>query len=369
MSGNGQGKDEGGNALSLRGVNKAKRSPLAYCCGGGKKILHTKDWHREEESILSGFWPGVSNTSVLTRFISCHFDGDPEANVPFSHWADSCFQEDPDVEICLWEWTSLYSGKSPQGEVAEINGIDNMCNKTCVDVTFIESPAPAKQLFSGRTAAKNQSPLQRVGHRDIRSMFPKATKRTPEQVSLDHVVETKMKLQKCEEAQKGLRLQALKDKYDFPSSPTPSTSFLETLESFANPSLWENLHADGNGEWIQSGLVGGTFSVGHDGSYMPEDATDICLAGVVIYCRATRNWLKVLVVECYNNASNYRGKLLGALLPLLILRAATVNLVAPYSHAKLSCGYHGVISHSNSPLFSLSEKQRQADLIRLIKHL
>jgi hypothetical protein len=36
----------------------------------------------------------------------------------------------------------------------------------------------------------------------------------------------------------------------FPSPPTPPTSFLETLESFGNPSLWENLHVDGNGEWI-----------------------------------------------------------------------------------------------------------------------
>jgi ribonuclease HI len=115
--------------------------------------------------------------------------------------------------------------------------------------------------------------------------------------------------------------------------------------------------------------VGGTLSIAHDGSYMLEDAAGICSSGVIIYCRATKNWLKVLVAEHSNNASNYRGELLGAVLSLLILRAATVNLVAPYSHAKLSCGNPGVISHSNSPPFSLSEKQKQADLIQLIKHL
>ncbi len=194
VSGSCWGKDEGDNSYSLQGVNKAMRSPPAYHRVGGKKILHSMDWCREEEAILSGIWPGVSDTSLLTHFISCHFDGDPEGYVPFSCWADSHFQEDPDVEICLWEWTSLYSGKSPQGEAAEVNGIDNMCNKTCVAVTFIESPAPAKQLFSVSSAVKNQSPCQRVGHRDIRSMFPKALKRTPEQASLDHVVETKMEL-------------------------------------------------------------------------------------------------------------------------------------------------------------------------------
>jgi ribonuclease HI len=102
---------------------------------------------------------------------------------------------------------------------------------------------------------------------------------------------------------------------------------------------------------------------------MPKNAADICLAGVVMYCRATKNWLKVSVVERSNDASNYRGELIGAILSLLILRAATVNLVAPFSHAKLFCDNRGVIFHSNSPLFSLSEKQKQADMIQLIKHL
>jgi hypothetical protein len=214
VSGSCWGKDEGDNSHSLQGVNKAMRSILAYCCSAGKKILHMMDWHREEEAILSGIWPGMSDTPLLTRFISCHFDWDPEACIPFSCWANSRFQEDPDVEICLWEWTSLYSGKSPQGEGAEVNGIDNMCNKTCIGVTFIKLPAPVKQLFSASTSVKNRSPCQRVGHGNIRSMFLKASKQNPEQVSLDHVVETKMELQEHEEALKHLRLEALKDKYD-----------------------------------------------------------------------------------------------------------------------------------------------------------
>ncbi len=99
VSGSCWGKDEGDNLHSLQGVNKAMHSPLAYRCGGGKKILHSMDWHREEEVILSGIWPGVSDISLLTSFISCHFDGNPEAYIPFSCWADSCFQEDPDVKI------------------------------------------------------------------------------------------------------------------------------------------------------------------------------------------------------------------------------------------------------------------------------
>jgi hypothetical protein len=43
----------------------------------------------EERDILDDIWPGVSDSSLLTRFISCHFAGDVEAYVPFSWWADS----------------------------------------------------------------------------------------------------------------------------------------------------------------------------------------------------------------------------------------------------------------------------------------
>jgi hypothetical protein len=113
----------------------------------------------------------------------------------------------PPSRVRLWEWTLLFSGKSPQGEAAEVNGIDNMFNKTCVDLTFIKSPAPAKQLFSAR-----KSPLQGFGHRDTRDLFPKAMKWTPEQVSLDHVVESKIELQDQEAAQKQVRLQFFNDK-------------------------------------------------------------------------------------------------------------------------------------------------------------
>ncbi len=73
VSGSCQGKDKRDNLHSLRGVNKAMRPPPAYRRGGRKKILHLMDWHREEEAILSGIWQGVSDTSLLTRFISCHF--------------------------------------------------------------------------------------------------------------------------------------------------------------------------------------------------------------------------------------------------------------------------------------------------------
>jgi hypothetical protein len=55
---------------------------------------------------------------------------------------------------------------------------------------------------------------------------------------------------------------------------------------------------------------------------------------------------------------------------LLILRAAAKNKdTATPLQQVLLCDNCGVISHGNSPLQSLPEKQKQADLIRLMKHL
>ncbi len=74
-------------------------------------------------------------------------------------------------------------------------------------------------------------------------------------------------------------------------------------------------------------------------------------------------------MECSPSASNYRGKLLGVVMSLLILQAATTcePLVTPV--VILYCNNKGVISLATCPLMSLPEKQEQADLIRLAKHL
>ncbi len=97
------------------------------------------------------------------------------------------------------------------------------------------------------------------------------------------------------------------------------TTFCEILESYGNLSLWENLSYNGNGEWILEGLVAGSICIAHDGSYMPKESTTLSSAGIIIYCKNTKQWLRVLVTEHSNAASNYRGELLGSVLALLIL--------------------------------------------------
>jgi hypothetical protein len=147
------------------------------------------------------------------------------------------------------------------------------------------------------------------------------------------------------------------------------TSFLSALENYGNPSLWANISVDGDGEWIRAGIKANTLVIAHDSSYMPEQSTILCSAGIIIYCQHTFQWLKASIVKKSKAASNYRGELLGAVMALLIIRAATVSVTIPQLCMTLFCDNNGVISHGNSPWSSLPEKQQQADLIHLLKNL
>jgi hypothetical protein len=154
-----------------------------------------------------------------------------------------------------------------------------------------------------------------------------------------------------------------------PVTSLDQSTFLERLSSYGNTSLWSELSIDGDGEWIGRGIISDTLSIAHDGSHMAESSRDLCSAGVIIYCRQTKHWLKVSVAERSDAASNYRGELLGSILSLLILRAASEGLDPPRPLVVLHCDNCGVITHGNTPLTSLSDKQQQADLIRLMKFL
>jgi hypothetical protein len=113
----------------------------------------------------------------------------------------------------------------------------------------------------------------------------------------------------------------------------------------------------------------GLVVIAHYGSYMATGAPDLCSASVVLFCRATKKWLKASATERSPSASNYLGKLLGAIMFLLILRTVSSTLLLPYPPVVLYCNNRGVINHGNSPLVSLPKKQHQADLIPHIKHL
>ena len=72
-------------------------------------------------------------------------------------------------------------------------------------------------------------------------------------------------------------------------SDVPS-SLLDTLKSWENQSLWRTLDVEGDGEWMRHSLVMDSLIVGHDGSYMPKVAHDICSCAAVIYYKITQQY-------------------------------------------------------------------------------
>jgi hypothetical protein len=100
---------------------------------------------------------------------------------------------------------------------------------------------------------------------------------------------------------------------------------------------------------------------------MAEESTEHCLAGVIIYCRSSRQWLKSSIAESSEAASNYCVELLGAVIALLILWASSHNLTGPLPAITLFCDNCGILSHGNNPYTALPEKKKQVDLICLIK--
>jgi hypothetical protein len=79
--------------------------------------------------------------------------------------------------------------------------------------------------------------------------------------------------------------------------------------------------------------------------------------------------LKSPVAELSAAANNYCRELLGAVIALLILHAASDGLPHQLPHATLFCNNGGILSHGISHLTVLLEKPKQADIICLVKFL
>ncbi len=70
-----------------------------------------------------------------------------------------------------------------------------------------------------------------------------------------------------------------------PSPQTSQLTFHKRLVSYGTPDLWDNLLVGGDGSWLWLRLLTGSLCIAHNGSYMAEESTALCSAGVVIYCR------------------------------------------------------------------------------------
>ena len=114
-------------------------------------------------------------------------------------------------------------------------------------------------------------------------------------------------------------------------------------------------------------MILGSLAIVHDGSYQEHISTQVSSAGVYIYCKITRKMAKCGVAEHSDDASNYRGEILGAIIAQLILRAASRRASSPFQPVIIHCDNRGVLLHGNDLSSSLLKKQLQADLLRYLK--
>eukprot|EP00956_Cyclotella_meneghiniana_P030764 scaffold78445_cov84-Cyclotella_meneghiniana.AAC.1 len=107
-----------------------------------------------------------------------------------------------------------------------------------------------------------------------------------------------------------------------------------------------------------------------DGSYMKDLSTSACSGAFILHCTNTSKEIKGCFVDSSHQADNYRGEFLGALGPLLLLRAAFManpQVEAASAKIRLYCDNKGVVAHGNKVDEVLKSEQVQADLIRLMK--
>jgi hypothetical protein len=108
---------------------------------------------------------------------------------------------------------------------------------------------------------------------------------------------------------------------------------------------------------------------------MPDLSKTTCSGAFILHCTATGNEISGCFVDESIDSNNYRGELLGALGPLLILRAAFESNPSLASSPEtiatiyqlLHCDNNGVVGHGNDQQGPLKQDQTQSDLIRLLK--
>ena len=154
-----------------------------------------------------------------------------------------------------------------------------------------------------------------------------------------------------------------------PIAETRPSRFRDVLVSFENQSLWSHFSCDRDGEWVHRGLLMGSFCVVHEGSYMVDLDSEVCLTGVVIYCTNSRLTAKCAVAERSTSADNHHGEILGGMISQISLRTTSRCFSSPRQAIKIYRNNRGVLSHGNNPSCPLPANQAQTDAMRTLKHL
>ena len=85
--------------------------------------------------------------------------------------------------------------------------------------------------------------------------------------------------------------------------------------------MWKGLVMPADTKWLTNTVTNNTLVCVIDESYSLKKASDICGAGWILYCTATKHHISATLVERSDSASAYHGELLGILAIHLILYA------------------------------------------------
>ena len=77
---------------------------------------------------------------------------------------------------------------------------------------------------------------------------------------------------------------------NIPQTLPRTRSFLETLHTFPNQSMWNDLTLDKDGEWTNQALNAGTLVLVHDGSCNENLDHTKCSAAYIIMCKKTTSY-------------------------------------------------------------------------------
>ncbi len=119
-------------------------------------------------------------------------------------------------------------------------------------------------------------------------------------------------------------------------------------------------------------MMRGSLTIGHDGSYMPMAANNVCLCAVVIYCSHNKKYAEVTWVEkrSKQSANKYRAKILGGCCAQLLVKATiTGHNIQGLATPKYGCNNIGVVLHGTHHRQPLLEIQAQSDVLRYFKNL
>ena len=107
--------------------------------------------------------------------------------------------------------------------------------------------------------------------------------------------------------------------------------------------MWSGLNLDCDTTWLAQALAAGTLVCVTDGSYDRRKAKDLSGAGYVIYCTASGKKITGSLVERSEDASSYRGELLGMLAIHLLLHAVKTFYHSSGDGTKIYCDNKGAI--------------------------